>query len=600
MTSTSQNHRAAAETPKPGPQPKVALPRSVGVKRLAELLGVSGIEVIKVLMKKGSLVTINQTVDYETASGVASALGFEATAEVVTPIQAAGLKAKALHAAEAEASGLKLRPPVVTVMGHVDHGKTSLLDAIRKTKVAAGEAGSITQHIGAYQVEVKGQGITFLDTPGHEAFTAMRARGAQVTDIAVLVVAADDGIMPQTVEAIDHAKAAGVPIIVALNKIDKPEADPDRVKRQLGDQGLVIEEWGGDVICVPTSAKTGQGIDTLLENILVVAEVAELKANPNRRGEGSVIEARMDSNRGPVATLLVQTGSLKVGDVVVVGDKWGKIKAMFNDRSKPLRKAEPATPVEVLGLNSIPAAGDTFAVMVDEKAARTLVKRRLSEKGAIATGPSLDELFSQIRAGQVKELNIILKADVQGSLEPIRTSLEKLPVDSVRVRVIHSGTGNITETDVFLARASKGIIIGFNNQVEPGAKRVADLEGVDIHIYSVIYKLLEDVEKSLKGMREPVFVDVVEGHAEVRATFSVKKLGNVAGCYITDGRVSRGSLARVIRKGVVVHQGAVSSLRHFKDDVKEMAAGFECGLGVEGFSAFETGDIIETYRRERE
>jgi len=592
---------APAKTPvagkpevKPEAKRAVVLPRRLTVKQLADTLGVSGIDAIKCLMRNGVMANINQVIDYETAAIVATDLGFEAKEEP----QATAATPKPRIAETGK--GIKLRPPVVTIMGHVDHGKTKLLDAIRQTNVVDTEAGQITQHIGAYQVEIHGQKITFLDTPGHEAFTAMRARGAQVTDIAILVVAADDGVMPQTLEAIDHAKAAGVPIVVAINKIDKPTANPDRVKQQLADSGVIIEEWGGDVVCVPVSAKRGDGISDLLENLLIVAEILELKADPDRPAIGVVIEARLDSSRGPMATVLVQTGSLKIGDYVVVGDIWGKVKAMFDDKGKRVKKAEPSTPVGVLGLSSVPQAGDTLTVVTGEKEARAQVERWQKEKemSSASKVPKLSNLFAQIQAGNVKELNIILKTDVQGSIEPIRDSLERLGSGEVKVRIVHSGSGSITENDVLLAIASKGIIIGFNTRPEPGAKRLAEHEGVDVRSYQVIYTLVEDVEKALAGMLEPTYVDVVEGHGEVRATFSTRQ-GKIAGVYVTDGKISRGASARVLRKGQPVFEGQVSSLKHFKDNVREIAAGFECGVGVEGFPEFEVGDIIETYRKEK-
>ena len=598
----SEERAAQAKTPvagkpevKPEAKRAVVLPRRLTVKQLSDLLGVSGIDAIKCLMRNGIMASINQVVDYETAAIVAVDLGFEAKEEPQTP-QGAAVKPRIAETGK----GIKLRPPVVTIMGHVDHGKTKLLDAIRQTNVVDTEAGQITQHIGAYQVEIHGQKITFLDTPGHEAFTAMRARGAQVTDIAILVVAADDGVMPQTVEAINHAKAAGVPIVVAINKIDKPTANPDRVKQQLADNGVIIEEWGGDVVCVPVSAKRGDGIPDLLENLLIVAEILELKADPARSAIGVVIEAKLDSSRGPMATVLVQTGTLEIGDYVVVGDIWGKVKAMFDDKGKRVKKAGPSTPVGVLGLSSVPQAGDGLTVVSGEKEARAEVQRRQKEKemSSASRTPRLSNLFAQIQAGNVKELNIILKTDVQGSIEPIRDSLERLGSGEVKVRIVHFGSGSITENDVLLAIASKGIIIGFNARPEPGAKRLAELEGVDIRSYQVIYTLVEDVEKALAGMLEPTYVDVVEGHGEVRATFSTKQ-GKIAGVYVTDGKISRGAMARVIRRGEVMAEAQVSSLKHFKENVREIAAGFECGVGIEGFTEFEIGDIIETYRKEK-
>lgn len=588
--------RAAPASKKAESRPVVVIPGILTVRRLSELLDVSGIEVIKHLMRGGIMANLNQSIDFEVAAGVAKELGYEASLE---PSATERREDDAVGADEDE-SALEPRPPVITIMGHVDHGKTKLLDAIRQTNVAETEAGSITQHIGAYQVDVHGQRITFLDTPGHEAFTAMRARGARVTDIAVLVVAADDGVMPQTVEAIDHAKAAEVPIVVAVNKIDKPEANPDRVKQQLAEHNVLVEEWGGDVVCVEVSAKTGDGLPELLENLLVVAEVLELKANPARDPVGVVVEASLDSTKGPLATVLIQTGTLKVGDTVVVGETWGKVKAMIDDKGKRVRKAGPAMPVEILGVNTVARAGEPLTAVSDEKEARARSARQHEENEAMRVGraPRLSDLYSQIQAGKIKELDIVLKTDVQGSLEPIRTSLERVGSEDVKVRIIHSGTGNITENDVMLAAASKGVVIAFNNRSEPGAKILAESEGVDIRIYDVIYKLVEDVEKALAGLLDPTYEDVLEGHAEVRAVFNVRP-GKIAGAYVTDGKLSRGASARVLRGGEVLHQSSVSSLKRFKDNVREIAAGFECGLGIEGFSDFEVGDIVEVYRSER-
>ena len=578
----------------------VTIPPSLTVKQLSDLIGVSAVEVIKHLMRSGIMASINQVIDFDTAATVASDLGYEVQQEQGPTL--AQKRKKLRRLGEDEGAALKPRPSVVTMMGHVDHGKTSLLDAIRQTKVTATEVGEITQHIGAYQVEVHGQKITFLDTPGHEAFTAMRARGAQVTDIAVLVVAADDGVMPQTVEAIDHAHAADVPIVVAINKIDKPAANLQRVKQQLADHGLLIEEWGGDVVCVAVSAKKREGISDLLENILVVAEIEELKANPDRRAIGTVIEAKLDKTKGPVATVLIQGGTLRVGDPFIAGDTWGKVKAMLTDKGKQMKKAEPAMPVEVLGLSSVPQAGDILRVTPSEREARTGAEKMQEDKRLAALSParalSLGELQSQIRDGQVKELNIILKTDVQGSIEPIRTSLERLSIDEVKVNILHSGSGSITEGDVLLALASRGIVLGFNTRSEPGARQLAEAEGVDIRLYEVIYNLVDDVEKALKGMLEPTYVEVVEGHAEVRAIFSIGRRDKVAGVYVTDGKVTRGSPARVLRGSEAITESTVSSLKRFKDDVKEVATGFECGVGMEGFNEFEIGDIIELYRRE--
>jgi translation initiation factor IF-2 len=577
----------------PPREQKIELPPSLTVKQLADLLGISGARVVKQLVQNGVMASLNQTIDYETAAIIASDFGYEAI-EKSTPEPTV---------ARVEEQDLQPRPPVVTVMGHIDHGKTSLLDAIRQTNVTATEAGGITQHIGAYQAEVDGKKITFLDTPGHEAFTAMRARGAKVTDIAILVVAADDGIMPQTKEAIAHARAAGVPIVVAVNKIDKPNSNLTLVEQQLADEGLVIEKWGGNTVCVPVSAKMKQGVSELLENILIVAEMLELKANPNRPASGAVIEAGLDKKKGPLATVLVQSGTLEPGDPVVVGDTWGKIKAMFNDAGKRIKKAEPATPVGILGLNNVPQVGDTFTVVASEREARDLVQKRQQEKQQGLRRPtkllSLDDLFAQLQEEKTKELSIVLKTDVQGSIEPIKDSLERLETEEIKVKVIHSGSGVITEGDVMLAVASKGIVIGFNTAPTLGAQRLAELEGVDIRRYSIIYELIEDMERALKGMKEPSYAEVIEGHAEVRAIFPSGKYGKVAGVYVNDGKISRDALVKVIRQNQIVHQATLSSLKRFKDDVKEVAAGFECGIGVEGFNQFEVGDVIEFYRKEQ-
>jgi translation initiation factor IF-2 len=602
---TEKGPPAAKESPKAAavkPERQLTIPRSLTVKQFADLAGVSAVEVIKQLMRNGIMASINQVIDYETAAIVASGLGYEALEEQRA---VSAQKAKRYQRfREEDTTVQKPRPAVVTIMGHVDHGKTKLLDAIREANVAATEVGEITQHIGAYQVEIHDQKITFLDTPGHEAFTAMRARGAQVTDIAILVVAADDGVMPQTIEAIDHARAADVPIVVAINKMDKPEANAQRVKQQLADLGVLCEEWGGDVVCAPVSAKKKEGISDLLENLLIVAELEELKANPEPHAQGVVIEAKLDKTKGPLATVLIQSGTLKVSDPFTVGDTWGKVKAMFNDKGKRLKKAGPATPAEVLGFNDVPQAGDIFTVLTSEKEARTLAQKQQEEKKLAALSPrrafSLSDLFSQIRDGRMKELNIILKTDVQGSIEPIKTSLERLNIDEVKVNILHSSSGSITERDVLLALASKGIVIGFNTRPEPGAKQLADTEGVDIRLYEVIYNLVDDVEKAMKGMLEPTYVEVVEGHAEVRATFPAGKRVKVAGVYVSEGKVVRGALARIIRHGEVVFESSVASLKRFKDDVREVSAGFECGVGIEGYDDFEIGDIIELYRRERQ
>ncbi len=569
--------------------PKIELPPSITVRQLADLLKVEPVKVIKQLMRKGIMVNINQTLDFDTASATASGFGYS--------VKRAKERSTLLTRKEQVKGKLSARPPVVTVMGHVDHGKTTLLDAIRKTNVAAREAGAITQHIGAYQVSVNGRKITFLDTPGHEAFTAMRARGAQVTDIVTLVVAADDGVMPQTVEAINHAKAAKVPIVVAINKIDKPNANLERIKQQLADLGLIIEEWGGDTVCVPISAKQGKGIPDLLENLFLVADILELKADPEGAADGVVIEARLDKTRGPLATLLVQKGTLKRGDIVVAGSTWGKVKAMFDDIGKHVHKAEPSTPVEVLGLNEVPKAGDLFMVVGTEHEARSLAEKRKKPKTRSAL--SLSTLSSQISDGQIKELNIILKTDVEGSIEPIRTSIEKLGTEKSIARIIHAASGSITESDVLLASASKGIIIGFNTSTAPGATQLAKEEGVSIQNYDVIYKLIEDVDKTLKGMLEPVYAEVLCGRAEVRAVFPSGKLGKVAGLHVVEGKAYRDAQIKILRQNKLVCESRVSSLRRFKDDVTEVTAGLECGLGAEGTTDFQVGDIVEFYRKER-
>ncbi|UCC90290.1 MAG: translation initiation factor IF-2 [Dehalococcoidia bacterium] len=570
---------------------------TLSVRQLADLLQVSAIEVIKQLMRNGIMANINQVIDYEAAAAVVAAFGYQARLKPRATSAISEIKRRQ-RVQDEVLSSLRPRPPVVTIMGHVNHGKTRLLDAIRQTNVMATEAGGITQHIGAYQVEVDGRKITFLDTPGHEAFTAMRARGAQVTDIVILVVAADDGVMPQTLEAIDHARAAGVPIVVAINKIDKPNINLQAVKQQLSDAGLLIEEWGGDTVSVSVSAKEKIGIQELLENLLVVAEMEELRANPLQPVVGVVIEAKMDKTKGPLATVLVQTGTLRLGDTIVVGTTWGRVKAMFNDMGKRVRKAEPATPVEILGLSSVPQVGDGLKAVASERQAQALIQKRLEETEQQPKSVTLTNLYDQISAGRVKELNIILKADVQGSIEPIRSSLEQLATEEVRVRVIHSGTGNITESDVMLAIASKGIIIGFGVGCQPGARRLADVEGVSIRSYDVIYDLIDEVSKALKGMLEPSYVEVVEGRAEVRAIFPTSKKGKVAGVYVTEGKVSRGVSVRLWRQGQVGCESSVSSLRRFKDDVKEVAAGYECGIGIADFSEFQVGDILEFFRQE--
>jgi len=573
------------------------------VKDLADLLSVSVNEIIRTLIGQGIFASINQVVKYDEAARVATAIGYEpeeAAAAGPAPAVAARSEAVSIGTqAHAEDIGRVTRPPVVTVMGHVDHGKTSLLDAIRNTRVAAGEAGGITQHIGAYQVEVNDRKITFLDTPGHEAFTQMRARGAQVTDIAVIVVAADDGVMPQTIEAIDHARAAKVPLVVALNKIDKPGANPDKVKQQLADHGVVIEEYGGDVICVPVSAKKNIGIPELLEMLLLVADVEDLKANPNKHAQGVIIEARLDKNTGPTASALISEGTLKVGDIVVVGTISGKARAMFDDTGKRIKKAGPSTPVSLLGLPEVPAAGDRLEVVSDEKAARTLVEQRRNAALAAAHGNiSLDTLYMQMQEGKVKELNLLVKGDVQGSVEAIKGTLARAGDESLKVRLIHDGVGNVSETDVHLAAASKAIIIAFNVKVDGPAQRVASNDGVDIRSYDVIYKLMDDIDAALKGLLEPVYKEQIDGHAEVLQMFKAGRR-YIAGCRVTDGKIVRSSTARILRGGKPVFNGLIESLRRGKDDAREVLQGFECGMLFEDFNEVEVGDIVETYSQVR-
>ena len=573
---------------------RLKVPQAVRVNQLAELIGVGPIELIKQFMRGGIMANINQVIDFDTAAAIVPAFGFRAV-----PVSEAPDGSTSLAQEEEDPALLQPRSPIVTILGHVDHGKTTLLDAIRATRVAEREVGGITQHIGAYQVTYKGNEITFLDTPGHEAFTAMRARGAQVTDIAVLVVAADDGVMPQTVEAIDHVKAANVSIIVAINKIDLPNADLDRVKRQLAEHDLLIEEWGGDVVTVPVSAKAKEGIDDLLESILVVAEVTEFRANPNRLASGVVVEAQLDKTRGPMATMLVKTGTLKVGDYIVVGATRGRVKALLSDLGKRVKQAEPAFPVAVLGLDQLPLAGESFVAVEDERAGRLLVEKHQQERQLSGPRVSLEEMFTQIRMGEVKDLNLIIKADVQGSVEAVRDALSQLRTEKAQVRIIHAASGTITESDVSLAVASKAIIIGFNTQPEVGARQIAEQEGVEVRFYNIIYRLLEDIQNTLEGLVEPTAVEVVEGHATVRAVFNQGSRAKVAGIYVNDGRVVRNASARVLRQGEVIHDGPIASLKHFKENVREMAAGTECGIGLERFIDFQEGDVVEVYRQER-
>ncbi|WP_182301483.1 translation initiation factor IF-2 [Cohnella cholangitidis] len=573
---------------------KVIVRGNMTVGELAKLLHKDASEVIKKLLLMGVMATINQDLDLDTVLLVIGEYGVEVEVKIVVE----DTQFETIEEND-DPDALISRPPVVTIMGHVDHGKTTLLDAIRETKVAIGEAGGITQHIGAYQVEINGKKISFLDTPGHEAFTTMRARGAQVTDITILVVAADDGVMPQTVEAIAHAKAANVPIIVAVNKIDKPGANPDKVKQELTEYGLVQEEWGGDTIFVEVSAKQRINLDGLLEMILLVAEVNDYKANPDKRARGTVMEAELDKGKGPVARILVQNGTLKVGDAFVAGDCFGRIRAMTNDRGRRIKEAGPSTPVEITGLTEVPQAGDPFMVFEDERKAREIadkrsIKTRQSQMKANQT-VTLEDLFSKIKEGDIKELNVILKADVQGSLEALKGSLEKIEIEGVRVRTIYSGVGAITESDIILASASSAIVVGFNVRPEPRAQGIAEQEKVDVRLHSIIYKVIEEIEYAMKGMLDPVFKERVTGHAEVRETFKVTKVGTIAGCMVTDGKIARNSEARLTRGGIVVYTGKIDSLKRFKDDAKEVSEGYECGITLDKFNDLQQGDIIEAF-----
>lgn len=576
---------------------KITIGDKITVQELANRMHVEGSEVIKKLIELGVMATLNQEIESDLAILVAEEFGIEAEVEKeeseIKELEAI------LEDTPDDPEQLEPRPPVITVMGHVDHGKTSLLDAIRHTNVTATEAGGITQHIGAYQVEVNGKKITFLDTPGHEAFTAMRARGAKVTDIAVLVVAADDGVMPQTIEAINHAKAAEVPIVVAINKIDKPQANPELVKQQLAEHGLVPEEWGGDTICVPVSAKTGEGLDQLLEMILLVAEMEELKANPNRAARGTVIEAKLDKGRGPVATVLIQKGTLEVGDYVIAGTAHGRVRAMLDFKGRRIKKATPSTPVEILGLSEVPNPGDSLVVCQDEKLARQIVEERLEQKRqqelATREKVTLDDLFKQIQQGKVKELKLIIKADVQGSVEALVQALTKLSTEEVKINIIHSGVGAITETDVMLASASNGLIIGFNVRPDSNAKKAAEQQRVEIRLYNVIYEVIDDIRAAMEGMLEPEYKEVVIGRAEVRDIFHIPKVGTVAGCYVIEGKVVKNARVRVIRDEAVIYEGTIASLKRFKDDVREVPQGYECGIGLDKFQDFKKGDILEDY-----
>ena len=577
----------------------LVLPETMTVQYLAEVLNQNPIDVIKQLMRNGIMASMNQVIDYQVATLVSTALGIR-TSMAEAPTAAKGPAAKG--AATEDAADLVVRPPVITVLGHVDHGKTSLLDSIKNSKVADREVGGITQHIGAYQVESNGHPITFLDTPGHAAFTAIRARGARVTDIAVLVVAADDGIMPQTLEAINHAKAAEVPIVVAINKMDLPGADPERVKRQLSEQELLVEDWGGDVISVDVSAKTGDGIDNLLENLLLVAEIGELKANPNKPAQGVVIEAKLDRKRGPSTTVLVQEGTLNIGDFIVAGGAYGRVKAMSDDQGKPIRSVLPGYPAEVLGFSSVPEAGDQLTVAINEREGRSLAEASgKSNAGTSGQGRALtlEEVVNQVGTDEVKELNLVVKADVQGSVEAVRGALERLVDEDATVRVLHSGSGAVTESDILLASASEAIVISFSIGAEPSAERLADRVGVEIRHYNIIYQLIDDVEKALHGMLDPVYTDVIVGRAEVREIFEGRRGTQIAGCRVSEGRMVRNGDVRVVRDGAVVEDSTISSLRHFREEVNEMNAGTECGIVLQGFNDFQEGDILEVHRQER-
>ncbi len=574
---------------RPAGLPQIEIPTSITVKQLAALLKTEPVKVIKQLMRRGIMAGINQAIDFNTAAMITADFGYVAQPK----------KEHQAVDASPENAGAKLqtRPPVVTIMGHVDHGKTTLLDAIRHTNVTDQEAGAITQHIGAYQTAINGNKITFLDTPGHEAFTAMRARGAQATDIVILVVAADDGVMPRTLEAIGHAKAAKVPIVVAINKIDRPDVNIDRIKQQLADAELVIEEWGGDVICVPVSAIKGTGISDLLENVFLTADIAELKADLDCSPEGVVIEAKIDRNKGIMVTLLVQRGILRQGDIVAAGTAWGKVRAMFDDKGNPVNIAEPSTPVEVLGLESVPKAGDSFSIVADGREARNITGERLNQVPRSLS--SLSAISSQISKGKIKELNIVLRTDVHGSIEPIRKSIEQLSSEQVRANVIHAASGSITENDVMLASASNGIVIGFNAKPTIGAQQLAELEKIDIQSYDIIYRLEEEVGKAIKGKLEPTYAYVFDGRAEVRVVYAVGKQNKIAGIYISEGKAKRNAKVKILRQNKEVAESSVSSLKRFKDAASEVLAGFECGIGIEQFSDLQVGDIIEFYREER-
>ena len=577
----------------------LVLPETMTVQYLSEVLNQNPIDVIKQLMRNGIMASMNQVVDYQVATLVSTALGIRTTmAEPPT----AAKEPKTATAVKDDEADLMIRPPVVTILGHVDHGKTSLLDYIKNSKVADGEAGGITQHIGAYQVESNGNPITFLDTPGHAAFTAIRARGARVTDIAVLVVAADDGIMPQTLEAINHAKAAEVPIVVAINKMDLPGADPERVKRQLSEQELLVEDWGGDIISVDVSATTGDGSDNLLDSLLLVAEIGELKANPNKPANGVVIEAKLDRKRGPNTTVLIQDGTLNVGDFIVAGSAYGRVKAMNNDQGKPVQSVLPGYPAEVLGFGSVPEAGDQLSVALNEREGRSMAEaagKAQFSQAAQGRALTLEEVVNQIDSDEIKELNLVIKADVQGSVEAVRGALEGLVDEDAKVRVLHTGSGAVTESDILLASASEAIVISFSIGSEPSAEKLADRMGVEIRHYNIIYQLIDDVEKALHGMLDPVYTEVIVGRAEVREIFEGRRGTQIAGCRVTEGRMVRNGDVRVVRDGQIVQDGVITSLRHFREEVNEMNAGTECGIILQGFNDYQEGDVLEVHRQER-
>jgi len=576
----------------------LVLPQTLSVQHLAELTDQNPIDVIKQLMRNGIMASMNVVIDYKVATLVTNAFGIRTTLAKTVAAPAAA----ATESVPEDEGSLTPRPPVVTILGHVDHGKTALLDAIRQTRVADREVGGITQHIGAYQVEHDGHPVTFLDTPGHEAFTAIRARGASVTDMAVLVVAADDGIMPQTVEAIDHAKAAGVPIVVAINKMDLPGADPERVKRQLSERDLLVEDWGGDVISVELSARTGEGLENLLENILVVAEIAELKANPDKAATGVIIESKLDRKRGPSATLLVQDGTLRVGNYIVAGNAFGRVKAIADDQGNPMKTVSPGMPAEIIGFGSLPEAGDHLKVVPDDRTARDTAhaqEKLWSAQQAQARALTLEEVVNQIGTGDVKELNLVLKADVQGSVEALRHALENLTAEEAKIRILHAGSGTVTESDVLLASASSAIVIGFTVGAETSAERLANRMGVEIRHYDIIYQLVDDMQRGLHGMLEPVYTETVVGRAEIREVFPSRRGIRIAGCRVTEGRITKGAAVRVMRDGTVIQDSVIASLRHFRDEVNEITVGLDCGIVIQGYNDFQEGDILAVVRQER-